>query len=387
MLTLLLAAACLADPLDAAKLHADCLVADGHNDLPWEMRSEKKDSFAKYDLRHPQPQFHTDLPRLRQGNVGWQFWSAYVPSSLAGKGTASRTTFEQIDMIHRMVAEYPEALAFADSADEVLAVRKAGKIACMIGIEGGHSIENNLALLRTYRRLGVRYMTLTHSDSTDWADSCSDVRKSGGLSPFGEEVVREMNRIGMLVDISHVSPECMKAALRVSKAPVIASHSSAFAVCPTPRNVPDDVLKLVAKNRGVVMANFYSGFVVPEAAAISNRYFDTVRELQRRHPKVEDFRVAMKLWKQEHPLPRGTVATVADHLDHLRKVAGPDCVGLGGDFDGVGTLPVGLEDVSKYPAITAELVRRGWPETDIRKALGLNILRVLRAADAVARPK
>ena len=271
-LLVLLAAPAQAAPPDvvltplALEIHKSAPVIDGHNDLPWELRSKEGGSFKSIDLTRIQKRQHTDIPRLRQGGVGAQFWSAYVPASTAKTKTAVTTTLEQIDTIHRLCKQYPNDLAMADTADDIVRLRKDGKIAGMIGVEGGHSIDNSLGVLRCYYRLGVRYMTLTHSDTLDWADSATDEPKSHGLSKFGEEVVLEMNKLGMMVDLSHVSPETMRHALRITKAPVIFSHSSARAVADHPRNVPDDVLMLLKKNNGVCMINFYSGFVVPEGA-------------------------------------------------------------------------------------------------------------------------
>jgi membrane dipeptidase len=317
--------------------------------------------------------------------VGAQFWSAFVPSSFGRKGIAVRETLEQIDVIHRMVRAYPEAFEMAPTADDVVRIHKEGKVASMIGVEGGHSIDNSLAVLRAYYLLGVRYMTLTHSETIDWADSATDAPKSHGLSPFGEQVVREMNRLGMLVDISHVSAETMRHAIRVSKAPVIASHSSAFAVAEHPRNVPDDVLRLVRDNGGVVMVNFFSGFVVPEGARLTRDMFKELRAMQARYPDEKQFSAAMEQYRREHKLPAGTVHDVVDHVEHIIKVAGVDHVGLGSDFDGVTQLPKQLEDVSCYPYITQELLNRGHSPADVHKVLGGNALRVLRRAEEVAR--
>jgi membrane dipeptidase len=369
----------------ARQLHNESLVCDGHNDLPWEIRKLVVNGFDAADVSRPQKRFHTDIPRLRQGNVGWQFWSAYVPTDLSEKHAAARTTLEQIDLIHRMVKRYPEAFEFADTADDVERIRKAGKIASMIGVEGGHCIEDSLPMLRIYRRLGVRYMTLTHSDNTAWADSATDKPKNNGLSPFGEEVVREMNRIGMLVDLSHVSPATMKHALRITTAPAIFSHSSARAVCDHPRNVPDDVLKLLPANGGVVMVNFFSGFVVPEAARQTKNMLEVYRELRKRYPNDRDLAAATEQYRKEHPYPRGSVHDVVDHIDRIVRMAGVDHVGLGSDFDGISTTPVQLEDVSTYPVITQVLMDRGYAPTDVKKILGGNILRAFRQAEAVAR--
>lgn len=369
----------------ALKIHRDALLVDGHNDLPWELREKVGLGFRDVNLERDQPRFHTDLPRLRKGGVGAQFWSAYVPTRTAAKGKAVTTTLEQIDVIHRMVRRYPDHLEMAYGTADIDRIRKAGKIASLIGIEGGHSIDNSLGVLRMYHRLGVRYMTLTHSESLDWADSCTDEPKANGLSPFGEEVVREMNALGMLVDLSHVSPQTMKAALQVTKAPVIFSHSSARALADHPRNVPDDVLKLVRQNNGVVMINFYSGFIVPEGARAMKKMFEVARELREKYPEEEKFNEALGQWLKENDYPAGTVHTVVDHIEHVIKVAGVDHVGLGSDYDGVTRLPAQLEDVSCYPYITQELLNRGHSEADVRKVLGENLMRVFRDAERVSR--
>jgi membrane dipeptidase len=370
---------------EALRIHRAALVFDGHNDLPWMFREKNDLSFNKIDLHRPQKGLHTDIPRLRKGGVGAQFWSAYVPASTGKKGTAVRETLIQIDVIRRMVAAYPETFAMAYTADDVVRIRKEGKIASLIGIEGGHSIENSLGVLRMLYALGARYMTLTHSETLDWADSATDTPRHHGLTPFGEEVVREMNRLGMLVDISHVSAETMRHALRVSRAPVIASHSSAYALAEHPRNVPDDVLRLVKANGGVVMVNFYSGFVVPEAARLTKDMFQEMRALQKKYPDEKQFQAALAQWRKEHPTPSGSVHTVVDHIEHIIKVAGVDHVGLGSDFDGIMRVPQQLEDVSCYPYITQELLNRGYGKEDILKVLGGNALRVLREAERVAR--
>ena len=369
----------------ALDLHKSALLVDGHNDLPWELRRKADSSFRNIDLTRPQPKFHTDLPRLKQGGVGAQFWSAYVPVSTAKQGTAVTTTLEQIDVIHRMVRQYPDQLEMAYGTDDIVRVRKAGKIASLIGIEGGHSIDNSLGALRMFHRLGVRYMTLTHSESLDWADSATDKPRANGLTPFGEDVVREMNALGMLVDLSHVSPDTMRAALKVTKAPVIFSHSSARGVADHPRNVPDDVLPLVKANGGVVMVNFYSGFLVPEGARVMRQMFEVARELKTKYPDEKQFEEALRVWVKERDYPAGTVHTIVDHIDHIVKHTGIDHVGLGSDFDGVTKLPVGMEDVSKYPYITQELLNRGYSPEDVKKVLGGNLMRVFREAEAVAK--
>jgi membrane dipeptidase len=363
----------------AARVHAAGFVLDGHNDLPWRLREAGDVSFTKIDIARRLDSGQTDIPRLRQGGVKAQFWSVYIPSEHANP---ARTVTEQIDLVHRMVERYSGIFEMAYDADDVERIMRAGKIASLIGIEGGVAIEEDLAQLRAFARLGARYMTLTHNKTLSWADAANDDPRSDGLSPFGERVVKEMNRLGMLVDISHVSPATMADALRVSKTPLIASHSSAFALCPSPRNVPDEILKLVAKNRGVVMVNFYSGFIVAEAATMVR---DARKELRVKHPNPADFAREMEKWFASHKVPRGTVSDVVDHIDHIVKVAGIDHVGLGGDFDGVTSVPVGLEDVSAYPRITEELLRRGYSEGDIHKILGGNALRAFREAGRIAK--
>jgi len=369
----------------ALKLHRESLVVDGHNDLPWELRTRTDGSFRTIDLRRPQPRFHTDIPRLRQGGVGAQFWSAYVPSSSARKGRAVTETLEQIDTIHRLIRAYPDTFRFAGSTEDILVARRDGRIASLIGIEGGHSIDNSLGVLRSLYQLGARYMTLTHSDTLDWADSATDDPKSHGLSAFGEQVVAEMNRLGMLVDLSHVSPETMKHALRVTRAPVIFSHSSAHALCNHPRNVPDDVLPLVRANGGVVMINFYSGFIVPEGAEAARTFRAAYREMKKQYTDDKQLNEAVMKWFKDHPVPRGSIYTVVDHIEHVIKVAGPDHVGLGSDFDGITLVPEQLDDVGTFPKITQVLLDRGHSPDVIKKVLGENLMRVFRQAEAVAR--
>ncbi len=369
---------------EGRRIHRSCIVIDGHNDLPLRIREDSDSAFDKMDLSKPLPKLQTDIPRLRAGGLGAQFWSAYVPPTTIREGGATRFALEQIDLIQRMVRRYPETFAMAYSADDIERVHREGKIASLIGIEGGHAIENSLGALRMFHALGVRYMTLTHSDTIDWCDAATDEPKHGGLTPFGEEVVREMNRLGMLVDISHVSADAMRDVLRVSRAPVIASHSSAEAVAPHPRNVPDDVLKMIRDNGGVVMVNFYSGFIEPEAVKLTQRLFDDDRELRAKYPKKEDYERAREQRRKEHPLPRGTIHTLIDHIDHIIKVAGIDHVGLGSDFDGVSVLPEQLEDVSCYPFITQALLDRGYSEEQIHKINGKNLLRAFRKAQELS---
>jgi membrane dipeptidase len=372
---------------EALRIHQGGLLVDGHNDLPWAFREKKDMSFTRIDIRKDQSQtgLHTDIPRLRQGGVGAQFWSAYVPVRGAKDHTALRQTLEQMDVIYRMVQTYPDTFEMAYSTDDILRIHREGKIASLIGIEGGHSIDNSLAALRMLYKLGARYMTLTHTENTDWADSATDEPKNHGLSPFGEQVVAEMNRLGMLVDISHVSADTMRHVLRVSRAPIIASHSSAYALAQSPRNVPDDVLREIHKKGGVVMVNFFSGFIVPEAARATMEMFKTARELRKKYPKEDEFLLAFRAWQREHPMPRGSVRQVVDHIEHIIKVAGIDNVGLGSDFDGVTSLPRQLDDVSYYPYITQELLNRGHGKEDIHKILGGNLLRVMRQVEEAAK--
>jgi membrane dipeptidase len=370
---------------EAIRIHREGFVFDGHNDVPWRLVELDDLSFRHIDLRKPQAKMHTDIPRLKKGNVGAQYWSAYVPSSTMKKGTALRDTLQQIDVIHRMVELYPDTFELAHSAEDIDRIRKAGKIASMIGVEGGHSIENSLPALRTLYRLGVRYMTLTHSENVDWADSATDKPKNKGLSKFGEQVVLEMNRVGMLVDISHVSADTMRHVLRVTRAPIIASHSSAFALADHARNVPDDVLKLVKANNGVIMVNFYPGFITPEGARALRVMMPKYRELRAKYTEKRDFEAAWQAFTKETPFPRGSVHHVVDHIEHIIKVAGIDHVGLGSDYDGINQTPKQLEDVSCYPFLTQEMLNRGYQKEDIHKVLGLNALRVLRDAERVAR--
>jgi membrane dipeptidase len=370
---------------EALRLHREALIFDGHNDLPWQFREKADLSFSRLDITREQKGIHTDIPRLRKGGVGAQFWAAYVPVETRKKGTAVRDTLEQIDVIRRLVSDHPDTFEMAGTADDVLRIHKAGKIASLIGVEGGHSIDNSLGVLRMYHALGVRYMTLTHTETLDWADSATDTAKHGGLTKFGEEVVAEMNRLGMLVDISHVSADTMRHALRVTKAPLIASHSSAYALTQHPRNVPDDVLKLVARNGGVVMVNFYPGFLSPEAARISRDAYRVARELKAKYPNDKEFEAALAAWQKEHPLPPVSVHAVVDHIEHVVKTAGIDHAGLGSDFDGINAVPQQLEDVSCYPYVTQELLNRGYKKDEILKILGGNVLRVLRAAEEVSK--
>ena len=361
----------------ARSIHASLPVVDGHNDLPWALRIRAGSDLDAADPCEPLAGYHTDIPRLEVGGVGAQFWSVFVP---AWDPTPLRTTIEQIDLVHRMT-DRCDRLAHADSAEDVAAARMLGKTASLMGAEGGHAIENSLAALRTLRRLGVRYMTLTHGDTIDWADSATDEPRHGGLTDFGEDVIREMNRIGMVVDISHVSADTMRHALSVSDKPVMASHSSAFAIAPHPRNVPDDVLRMVRANNGVVMVNFYPPFVNSAAAEQSLGRFEVARRLMAELGNDAAVEAELERMLETDPYPEVTTAEVVDHIEYIADVVGISHVGLGSDYDGVDATAIGLDDVTCYPAITVELLRRGWAERDIRGVLGENALRVLTAND------
>jgi membrane dipeptidase len=360
---------------------------DGHNDLPWEYRKQDKDDLDAIDLsQRTAPPLVTDLPRLRAGRMGAQFWSVFVPQTFTN-ADAVFAVLEQIDVVHRMVARYPDSLELALTAGDIVRIHRKGKIASLIGMEGGHSIDNSLAVLRMMYALGARYMTLTHVKNIDWADSATDEPAHHGLTPFGGDVVREMNRLGMMVDLSHVSDDTMRAALSISKSPVIFSHSSARALCHHARNVPDDILTLLAANGGVVMVTF-----VPEFLTEIDRADETAvkAEKERLHKKYSSdeagYKAAVAAWRGLHPDPRqASLADVADHIDHVRQVAGIDHVGIGSDYEGFENPPRGLEDVSCYPALLAELLKRGYSKEDIKKVAGLNMLRVLRENEKMAK--
>lgn len=363
-------------------------LVDGHNDLPFAIRNDHDGDLADVDLtadtRELSPPLQTDIPRLREGRVGAQFWSVYVPASLPG-AEAAEAVHEQIDLVHRIVAEHGDVFELAQTAAEIERIHRAGRIASMIGMEGGEPINGKLAILRQFRAAGVLYMTLCHAVTTSWADSATDAPRHGGLSPFGEEVVREMNSIGMLVDLSHVSAEAMRDALRVATAPVIFSHSSAFALTHHPRNVPDDVLRLVRENGGVVMVNFYPGFVSEDVLRwTAARAAEEARQKALHPDDPQAVAAALAQWSAADPRPAATIAQVADHIEHVRDVAGIDHVGLGGDFDGIPFAPEGLEGVDGYPNLFAELLRRGWSDADLARLAGGNLLRALREAEVVA---
>jgi membrane dipeptidase len=367
-----------------AELLRSAPLIDGHNDLLWELRKQREAGAPATDVATSSPQFQTDLPRLLAGGVGGQFWSVYVPSDLPGDA-AVRRTLEQIDAFRRLVATHPDVLEVASTADDVKRIASAGRVASMIGVEGGQSIGCSLGVLRIFASFSAGYLTLTHNDDTPWADSATGDHPHGGLTRFGEEVVRELNREGMLVDLSHVSDDTMRRAITVSEAPVFFSHSSACALCGVPRNVPDDVLELVRKSRGVVMVTFVPAFLTEEGAQMNRAGLDEWRRLKAEHPEdPERVRTAMDAWFEAQPRPQASVSDVADHVDHVREVAGIDAVGIGSDFDGAGPMPDGLEDVSRYPALFAELHGRGYSDEDLRRIAGGNVLRVLRETEHVS---
>jgi membrane dipeptidase len=388
MLALLLLSAYPPDRLSAQDYRAQALrilktvpLIDGHNDLPDAVR--ERGGLDSVDFTVLQPKLMTDIPKLRAGAVGAQYWAAYVPVTTIHGGTHPAVyALEQIDLIHRLCDKYPQTFAAAHTAADVERNFTAGKISCLIGIEGGHAIENSLGALRMFYALGVRYMTLTHWETIDWADAATDSAKHGGLTRFGEDVVREMNRLGMLVDLSHVSDATMVDAIRVSRAPVFFSHSSARALSGHVRNVPDSILRMVKANRGVVMVNFNPAFVSEAVKASEESVQERVRGLRAAGADSGAIADSVKAWQARGP--KATLRQVADHIERIRDVAGVDAVGLGSDFDGITSVPVGLEDVSKFPDLIAELLRRGWREQDVKKVAGLNALRVLQDAERVA---
>ena len=361
---------------------------DGHNDLPYQYEERVKDHLAQIDISQDQskltPPLHTDIARLRQGRVGGQFWSVYIPATLKG-ADAIRAVLEQIDVVHRLVARYPETFELARTADDVVRIHRAGKVASLIGMEGGHSIGNSLAVLRQLYALGARYMTITHSENNDWADSATADPAHNGLTPFGRLVIAEMNRLGMLVDLSHVAPKTMHDVLDVAAAPVIFSHSSARAVTDHARNVPDDVLRRLQQNDGVVMVSWVQGFsseTVRAQDAAKDGEEARLKALYRGQP--DKVKAALAQWEAANPAPRATVQDVADNIDHVVKVAGAAHAGIGADLDGITTTPRGLESVADYPALFAELARRGYTDEQLKGIAGLNVLRVMRKAEATA---
>lgn len=360
---------------------------DGHNDAPWAIRSRWSNQLAAFDFHDTgsaDRPMHTDLGRLEQGGVGGQIWSVWVPTSLEG-GEAVATVLEQIDVVHRLIDRYPDALELALTADDIRRIHKAGKIASMIGVEGGHSINESIAVLRSMYALGARSMSLTHWQNVSWCDAATDKPALHGISPFGLKVVGEMNRLGMMVDLSHVSVEVMHQVLDSTRAPVIFSHSSAFALNPHPRNVPDDVLRRVTENGGIVMVNFGSFFLSEATTHWAAEREAEQERLDMLHPGDPDrVKTELELWKEAHPQPAVPLSVLADHIEHIRRVAGVDHVGLGSDFDGVGSLPEGMGDVTGYPALLVELARRGWTRDELAKVAGTNILRVMDEVERVA---
>jgi membrane dipeptidase len=365
----------------ARELLRATLLIDGHNDLPWTIRNATAGDTAAYDLRGTVPG-QTDIERLRRGGIGAQFWSVYTPGEPPSGHV--RTQLEQIDIARRVIARYPDVFRLATSVAEIRSARADGRIASLLGLEGGHGIESSLGVLRTYFDLGVRYMTLTHNTHTEWADSAAQPPQHGGLTPFGEQVVLEMNRLGMLVDLSHTSDGTMDDALRVSKAPVIFSHSAARAVCDVPRNVPDPILQRLAANGGILMVTFVAGFIDPSVAAVQGPATQEINRRVRGRSAQERDQIKREVMSKV-VLPKTTIAKVADHIDHIRKIAGVRHIGIGGDFDGSTAWPAGLEDVSMYPNLFAELIRRGWSDEDLGLIAGGNLLRVLARAEEVAR--
>jgi membrane dipeptidase len=405
-LSLIVASAVAAEPPDpkiAARIDrilAETPLIDGHNDLPWEIRIRFASKLDGLDLKSdtskiPSPEedgvgLMTDIPRMRAGRMGAQFWSVWIPSSIVGPA-AVQTTLEQMDLVKRLVERYPADFEMAYTADDIVRIHKAGRIASLIGIEGGNQINESLASLREMYAAGARYMTLTHTINTRWADSATANPEHGGLTPFGRQVVAEMNRLGMLVDLSHVSEGTMKSVLATTKAPVIFSHSGSRAISNHPRNVSDEVLALVAKNHGVVMVDFAPIYVSEarfrweadrsaEAARFNSPPYGGLYIGQPDRAKA-----ALAAWEKAHPMPPVTLAMVADHVEHIAKVCGADCVGIGSDFDGIPNTPEGLEGVDKYPALLAELARRGWSDEALSKLAGGNVLRVMRQVESVGK--
>jgi membrane dipeptidase len=388
----------------ARELLAEVPFVDGHNDLPSSILEVADGDVDHVDIAKRQSELPADLPRLREGVVGAQFWSAFIDTSFMPSGDSLRQALREIDMVHRIVDRYPE-LELARTADDVVRIHAEGKIASLIGVEGGHAIEGGLFPLRIFHALGARYMTLSHFRTTEWADSATDFPRHDGLTEFGEEVVREMNRVGIFVDLSHVSPDTMRDALRVTRAPVVYSHSNALAVNVHPRNVPDDVLRLTARNGGVVMVNFIPGYIVPtdparrndpRVLAIAGRSADEpvwnlersdfAESLRKELDDPREIERRLQEWVSSNPAPRGTISDVADHIDHIRKVAGIDHVGIGSDYYDAGgpSMVEGLEDVTRFPYLFAELLRRGYTDEEVKKVAALNLLRAMREMERVS---
>jgi membrane dipeptidase len=358
---------------------------DCHNDLLWELRKAREQGDELTDVGRRVSRLHTDLPRLEEGGLRGQFWSVYVPSDLSEPHAAVTMTLEQIDALFSLIRSHPDRLELARTADDVERIAEAGRVASLVGVEGGHSIGGSLGALRILAELGAGYLTLTHNEDTPWADSATGERAHGGLTTFGEEVVRELNRLGMLVDLSHVSEDTMRQAIEVSRAPVLFSHSNARARCDVPRNVPDDVIELVGRTGGVICVTFVPWFLTAGGAEANAAGWSEIERLRATHPgDPETVRAAMERYEEQHPTPESSVSDVADHVDHIREVAGLDHIGVGGDFDGSPGMPAGLGDVSRYPALFAELAGRGYTDGDLAKIAGRNVLRVMREAERVA---
>ena len=373
----------------ARRLLKEVPLIDGHNDVPWQYWVRARNHLDKIDLNSDTsrlvPPMHTDIRRLREGHVGGQFWAVYIHKNSAGPG-ATRAAIDQLDIARRIIDRYPNDLELALTADDIVRIHRAGKVASLLGLEGGHAIENSLGVLRQMYALGVRYMTLTHGANVDWADSATDVPAHNGLTAFGKVVVREMNRLGMMVDISHVSFKTMHDVIDVTEVPVLFSHSSARAVNDHPRNVPDDVLRRVKTNGGVVMVAFVPYFVSKEANLYNAQLAGERARLERFIPYDPVKRdTELKEWVRRNPEPLPTLAQIVDHIDHIRAIAGIDHIGLGSDFDGLVNGPIGMEDVSKYPALIAEMLRRGYTDDDVKKVAGQNLLRVLRQTEQIGR--
>jgi len=367
---------------EALRIHLEALVVDGHNDMPGKILDKGLNSRPGFTLNDAQPQLQTDIPRLRKGGMDAQVWVAYIDPAYMRTGGGNQACIEQIKLIHNLVDSHSDDLELATTAGEITAITGRGKIASLVGVEGGHAIENSLENLEHYYELGARYMTLTHNETTDWADASYDRPRHGGLSSFGEKVVEAMNRMGMLVDVSHSSDDTVRDVLRVSKVPVIASHSSVKAICPSRRNLTDELIKGIAGSGGIVMVNFFPMFLVPEGSKIEQDYIDYSMALRSRNLTPEQYREEMDKWeKQQPPMPICYVGHLVDHIDHIVKLAGIDHVGLGSDYDGITYGPEQMPDVSGFPYVTQELLNRGYSNGDIKKILGENFIRVLNEAE------
>ena len=367
---------------EALSIHQEALVIDGHNDMPGNILDKKLNLKPGFTLNEPQVELQTDIPRLRKGGVDAQVFVAYISPDHMRTGGGNQACIDQIELIHQLAKSHSDALELAVSAEDISGTASRGKIAALVGVEGGHAIENDLKNLEHYYELGARYMTLTHNETTDWADASYDAPRHGGLSSFGKKVVKSMNRMGMLVDVSHASDDTVRDVLRVSKAPVIASHSSAKALCPSRRNLTDELIMGIAGSGGIVMINFFPLFIVPDGGEVEQRYIDFSIALRGKKLSPEQYREEMNAWeKQQPPMPRCYVGHLVDHIDHIVKVAGIAYVGLGSDYDGITYGPEQMPDVSGFPYVTQELLNRGYGTEEIGKILGGNFLRVLKEAE------